>query len=154
MTTSDDGILKLPIDGRLVKEPFRGDRGPAYVRTTIHVDRACHPSVAAGGQRRRCSEERGGDFYTDCDSCLLCDVPHVVVPDLMAYVAHPEDRHSHCVFTRAPQTPGEIERAIDAMCESEICGIRHGGHDPEILLRIAARKQALQDSTDSPLPDG
>ena len=108
-----------------------------YVRTTVHVDRPCRPRVAAPHEQPRCEENRGGDFYTACQQCLTGDVPHLVAPDLMAYVEHPEDGgHAHCVFTRQPRTPDEIDRAIEAICQTEICGIRYAGTDPGILQRI------------------
>jgi hypothetical protein len=144
-----------PIDGRVEVQPFPESEGQAsYTRTTIHVDRPCRPYVATRGQQPRCEENRGGDFYTDCETCLTCDIPHITAPDLMAYVTHPSS-HPHCVFTRQPRTPEEIERAIDAMCNSEVCGIRYGGDDPEILRRVAARagdRPSGEGTTDAPLP--
>ena len=136
-----------PIDGRSEIIPCEG-----YTTTTIHVGRPCRPFVAGPGQMSRCEESRGGDFYTACEMCLICDVPHVEAPDLMAYVKHPGDGVSglHCVFTRQPQTPEEIERAIDAMCGSEVCGIRYAGTDPGILRRVAARGAAAEGTTDRP----
>ena len=150
MTPNDDRDRSDPIEGR-VERLSTGE----YVRTIIHVDRPCRPHVAKGGQRPRCREERGGDFYTSCADCLVCDMPHIVAPDLMAYIAHPDGTgHSHCVFTRVPQSPEDVERAIDAMCEAETCGIRYGGVDPEILRRIARRRiSVMQNSTDVPPPD-
>lgn len=150
-----------PIEGRRETEPFGarvydGKTYAGYTRTTIHVNRVCHPYVASPGQRPRCEENRGGDFYTACEDCLTCDVPHGAAPDLMAYVRHPDAPGTypyHCVFTRPPRTPEEIERAIDAMCGSEVCGIRYGGSDPEILRRVAARTLPSGDgTTDAPLP--
>ncbi len=121
-----------PIEGRWERETVGG-----YVRTTVHVDRPCRPRSGAPHQVPRCEENRGGDFYTACEQCLTCDVPHLAAPDLMAYVEHPEGGGcTHCIFTRQPQTPDEIDRAIDAMRQSEVCGIRYGGSDPEILRRI------------------
>jgi hypothetical protein len=146
-----------PIQGRweskgVPERVYDGKTYPAYTVTTVHVERACRPYVAAPGQQPRCEENRGGDFYTDCETCLFCDVPHVEAPDLMAYVQHPDGRW-HCVFTRQPGTPDEIERAIDAMCGSEVCGIRYGGSDPDILRRVAARTFPAGDgTTDVPLP--
>jgi hypothetical protein len=76
----------------------------------------------------------------------------------MAYVQHGEGGPCHCVFTRAPRTAEEIERAIDAMCDSEVCGIRYGGTNPDILRRVASRRFADgsggrgEGTTDLPLP--
>src|SRR5262245_36367781 len=110
-----------PIEGRWETIPCEG-----YARTLVHVSRPCRPFVASSGQQERCPEDRGGDFYTACTQCVTCDVPHVEAPGLMAYVTHPERRVGHCVFTRQPKSPEEIESAIDAMCASEVCGIRYG----------------------------
>lgn len=121
-----------PIEGRWERETV-GE----YVRTTVHVDRPCRPSAAAPHQATRCEEDRGGDFYTACEQCLICDVPRQVAPDLFAMVQHPGGAgEMHCIFTRPPRTAEEIDRAIEAMRQSEICGIRYGGSDPEILRRI------------------
>src|SRR5262245_59646427 len=111
-----------PIEGRWERIP-----GEGYTTTLVHVERSCEPFVAAPGQQPRCKEDRGGAFYTDCKTCLICDVPHAEAPSVMAYVVHPGERYAgwHCVFTRRPQTPDEIEQAINAMCSSEVCGIRY-----------------------------
>jgi hypothetical protein len=42
----------------------------------------------------------------------------------------------HCYFKRQPQTPEEIERALEAVWRSEIQGLRYAGTDPEILRRL------------------
>jgi hypothetical protein len=150
---SEPPDAQAPIEGRWVRE--RGTGVGDYRVTTVFVDRACAPHVAAPGQLARCSENRGGDFYSDCGSCLFCDLPFVHAPELMAYVKHPDDSAPHCVFTRPPRTPEEIGAAIDAMCDSEVCGIRYGGDDPEILRRIAQRRHPRgQAATDRPLPSG
>src|SRR5947207_6256160 len=99
-----------PIEGRTEKHSHE-----TYTSTRIHVDRPCRPYVAAPGQQPRCDENRGGDFYTACNDCIVCDVPHQQAPEVMAYVIHPDDpkrASSHCVFTRPPRTPAEIEHAI------------------------------------------
>jgi len=128
-----------PIEGRVERYPHKDATYGPYTSTWIHVDRPCRPFVTAPGEVPRCGENRGGDFYTDCQTCLFCDVPHIEAPDLMAYVQHPpgESGRLHCVFTRQPTTEAEIERAIRAIAGSEVCGIRYGGNDPEILRRIA-----------------
>lgn len=46
----------------------------------------------------------------------------------------------HCYFKRQPQTPEEIERAIEAVCCSEIQGLRYAGNDPEILRRLVEKE--------------
>lgn len=147
MTNEGSDGPSAPIEGR-----WERVARPSYTVSTVHVDRPCRPFVASKGQEQRCSENRGGDFYTACNQCLTCDIPHVEAPDLMAYVRHPEDRTGvgHCIFTRQPETPAEIETAITAMCSSEVCGIRYGGQDPRILERIAARGSAALGATDSP----
>jgi hypothetical protein len=139
-----------PIEGRWERTPVEGQ--PPYVRTEVHVERPCVPYVAGPGQQPRCAENRGGDFYTACDLCVTCDIPHAKAPNLMAYVVHPDS--THCVFTRQPRTPEEVESAIDAMCNSEVCGIRYGGTDPEILRRVASRWPSGEGTTDHPRKRG
>lgn len=141
-----------PIEGRV--ERIVSKEG--YVRTAVHVDRPCVAVVAEPGQRPRCQENRGGDFYTDCHSCTTCDQIFPAAPDLLAYVQHPDKPdgavgETHCAFLRQPRTPEEIDRAIWAMCGSEVCGIRYGGRDPEILRRIAAQGRLSEGTADHPL---
>jgi hypothetical protein len=140
-----------PIEGRWERIQRRG-----YSRTDIHVDRPCRPFVASEGQQERCRENRGGDFYTACTQCVTCDAPHAVAPGLIAYVVHPESGGGvgHCIFTRQPRTPEEIGWAINAMCVSEVCGIRYGGRDPLILKRIAARGPDALAAVDTPRAGG
>jgi hypothetical protein len=145
VTASSGAERSGPIEGRWERQQH-----PEFVLTTIHVDRPCRPYVAAEGQKPRCEENRGGDFYTDCETCVGCNAPHACAPDLIAYVTHPAAGNWHCVFTRQPRTPEEVERAIDAMCESEVCGLRYGGRDPDILRRIAARGASAAGTTDPP----
>ena len=51
----------------------------------------------------------------------------------------------------AARLPRDAGVVLDAMCGSEVCGIRYGGRDPEILRRIAARGSMADGTTDHPL---
>lgn len=86
---------------------------------------------------------------------MTCDQIFLAAPDLLAYVQHAKGDDGreawHCAFLKQPETPEELERAIDAMCGSEVCGIRYGGRDPEILRRIAARGRSSEGTADHPL---
>ncbi len=74
-----------------------------------------------------------GDFFVEYDTCLACDAPYSEAPELMAY-----DENWHCYFKRQPQTPDEVEHAINAVRVSCVEAVRYEGNDPEILRRIQA----------------
>ncbi len=75
-----------------------------------------------------------GPFYTEDESCMACEAPCTVAPDL---IAHDEQASAHhCYFKKQPETPEEIERAIMACVVSCIEAVRYAGHDPEILERF------------------
>ena len=76
-----------------------------------------------------------GPFYVENNACITCSVWETIVPDLMVYDER-DGRPEHCYFKRQPQTPDEIERAIEAIYYSEIQGLRYAGNDPEILRRL------------------
>lgn len=71
-----------------------------------------------------------GDFYVEDGVCLACDASPSEAPDLMTY----EDWH--CYFKKQPQTEEEIEQAINAVCVSDICGLRYAGNSPKILEKL------------------
>lgn len=80
-----------------------------------------------------------GDFYVEKDTCLTCLAPEQEAPELMAL-----DEATGCYFRRQPQTPEEIEHAIEAVCVSCVAAVRYGGHDPEILARLRAKGEKAQ----------
>lgn len=82
----------------------------------------------------RTSLNSEGDFYVEKDTCLHCCVPASEVPELIGF-----DDASGCYFKRQPQTPEELERAVEAVWMSCVEALRYAGEDPAILERLRAR---------------
>jgi hypothetical protein len=74
-----------------------------------------------------------GDFYVGNGQCLACGVPHVVAPDLIAWA---DDRKSHCVWLKQPESESELDRAITVLESQELDCHRYAGSDSEILRRL------------------
>ncbi len=83
-------------------------------------------------KRERDPMNAEGDFYVEKDSCVTCLAPHVVAPELMGF----DEERGHCYFKRQPQTPEEIEHAIDAVTIQEFSNLRYAGSDPYILKKL------------------
>src|SRR5260221_14503216 len=81
----------------------------------------------------RAPENAPGDFYTEANSCMGCCLPHNEAPELMNDC---EEQFRQCYFRRQPQTPEEVERAIQAIWVSEVEGLRYGGTDQTIIRRL------------------
>jgi hypothetical protein len=82
------------------------------------------------GQLNRYPENSNGDFYVEKQVCTACGAPEAEAPDL---IEHSKLEYGHCYFKKQPQTPEELDRAINAMSVSCISGIRYGGKDEFIL---------------------
>ena len=82
------------------------------------------------GQLNRYPENSNGDFYVENQVCTACGAPEAEAPDL---IEHSKLEYGHCYFKKQPQTPEELDRAINAMSVSCISGIRYGGKDEFIL---------------------
>jgi hypothetical protein len=78
-------------------------------------------------------ESAPGDFYVVNQGCAACGMPHVVAPDLMGSA---ENDTSHCIWKRQPQTPREIENAIDVVLTSCVECHRYAGDDEQIIARL------------------
>jgi hypothetical protein len=74
-----------------------------------------------------------GDFYVTEGECLACGVPHVVAPDLVGWTG---ESIPHCFWTKQPETPEELERAIAVLEAQELDCHRYAGTDPAILNRV------------------
>jgi len=48
----------------------------------------------------------------------------------------PDAPFEECYFRRQPQTPDEVVQAMNAICVSEVCALRYGGRDPEIIRQV------------------
>lgn len=76
-------------------------------------------------------------FYVVNHDCMTCGYPHVLAPDLMAWEMNSKGREAHCYFHKQPETPQEIEHAVNAV-KGSCCGaLRYSGSDPEILKHLS-----------------
>lgn len=89
----------------------------------------------------RVPENAPGDFYVEAGQCTRCCLVHAEAPDLLNDL---RQAFEECFFRRQPQTPAEIEQAINAISVSEICALRYGGTDPAIIARLRERNCASQ----------
>jgi len=81
-----------------------------------------------------------GPFYSENDGCITCGAPQAEAPALIGWYEERcgADAHSHCIFTRQPTSPDELEQAIRAMHVSCVENLRYRGSDPSILARLGA----------------
>lgn len=86
----------------------------------------------------RVAKNAPGPFYVRANECLICYLCVEEAPDLMTGGDTAED--CDCYFTRQPQTPEEIERALRAIEFCCIQAVAYDGDDPTILARIAQLK--------------
>jgi hypothetical protein len=87
----------------------------------------------------RTSLNTEGDFYVVKDTCITCLAPEHEAPELMGL-----DEATGCYFRRQPQTPKEIEHAIEAVHVSCVAALRYAGNAPEILERLRAKGEKAQ----------
>jgi hypothetical protein len=85
---------------------------------------------------QRVPQNAPGDFYVEAGMCTRCCLPHGEAPELLNDRTAPFDE---CYFRRQPQTPDEVERAVAAMCVSEMCALRYAGNDPSVIAKLRAR---------------
>jgi len=83
--------------------------------------------------RQRVPENAPGDFYVEAGVCLQCYLPHEAAPELMNDC---KTYFRECYFRRQPQTPAEVEHAIQAIAFSELDCIRYGGSDQSVIRRL------------------
>ena len=82
---------------------------------------------------KRTPENVAGDFYVEADLCILCCLPHGEAPDLLNDCTRD---FRECYFRRQPETPEEVEQAIQAIHVSCMCALRYGGADQTIISRL------------------
>jgi hypothetical protein len=75
-----------------------------------------------------------GDFYVVNGECTSCGAPHVVAPDVVGWATPIED---HCIWTKQPATPEELDQAIAVFAVQELGCHRYAGTNPAILSRIS-----------------
>lgn len=74
-----------------------------------------------------------GDFYVVYGDCTSCGAPEVAAPTL---IAHQPEEYGHCYFKRQPETPKEIDQAINAIAVSCVSGLRYRGKDEKIIQKL------------------
>lgn len=84
--------------------------------------------------RKRFHLNVAGPFYVEGGNCIACGAPEHEAPTLMSH----EEPGYHCYFKKQPETPEEVEQAINAVRVSCCRAVRYDGHDPEIQARIDA----------------
>ncbi len=67
-------------------------------------------------------------------TCSTCMAPHQEVPDLMGL-----DDAIGCYFRWQPQTPEELDHAIEAVSVSCLEVLRYSGNNPAILEGLRAK---------------
>jgi hypothetical protein len=82
-----------------------------------------------------------GPFYVVKDVCLTCSLPTETAPENIEYherpcTSRPASLTLHCVVTRQPKTPEELDRMIEVVASSCIEAYRYCGTDPEILRHL------------------
>ena len=80
-----------------------------------------------------------GPFYVVNSDCMTCGYPHVLAPDLMAWDTDAAGRAHHCYFKKQPETPQQIDQAVDAINKSCCGALRYSGADPKIILKLKDR---------------
>lgn len=95
---------------------------------------------------QRVADNAPGDFYVEAGRCLRCCLPHAEASELMNDPLQPFDE---CYFHRQPQTPSELDHAIQAIYVSELCCIRYGGSNQSVVRRL--HELGCEDCCDTPL---
>lgn len=73
-------------------------------------------------------------FTVTPEECIICRAPELVAPELIGF----DEVHSHCYWRRQPETPEEVNLAIEAV-RACCCGNhRYEGEDESIRGRIEA----------------
>jgi hypothetical protein len=82
-----------------------------------------------------------GPFYVIKDQCITCSLPTETAPENIRYhqrkcTSCPTSLTEHCVVTRQPENPEELNRMIEVVAGSCVWAYRYRGIDPEILRRL------------------
>ena len=79
-----------------------------------------------------------GPFYVEADTCICCQGPAKMAPDLFGYFEEPPDMrgYGHCYVQKQPGTPAELDLILQAVESSCCSGLRYCGSDPSILKRL------------------
>jgi len=74
-----------------------------------------------------------GDFYVQNECCTACGVPQAIAPDLVGWT---NEKYRQCYWIKQPETPGEIERAVEILHAQELGCHRYSGTDPLLLAKL------------------
>ena len=87
--------------------------------------------IASQSKRERTPLNSDGDFYVEEGTCLWCMAPEHEAPELMGF-----DKRQGCFFRRQPQTPDEVDHAVNAVHFSCVQALHYAGNDPTIINRL------------------
>jgi len=76
-------------------------------------------------------------FYIDQIECVACGACEAVAPDLVDHETDPASSGTY-FFKRQPETPGEIDRAIQAINGCCVACIYYRGDNPAIRRQISS----------------
>jgi hypothetical protein len=85
---------------------------------------------------KRHPQSAPGDFYVVNGECTACGAPHPVAPNLIGWADGVDG--AHCIWKRQPQTPEEVQEAIDVVLVYEVACHRYGGSDKEVIKTLGA----------------
>ena len=83
----------------------------------------------------RVEKNAPGPFFVRANECMICRQCVYEAPELMDSGDEMGDPSSY--FTRQPETPEEIQRALFAMKACCVAAVGYEGDDPAILARLA-----------------
>jgi hypothetical protein len=79
-------------------------------------------------------EPRDQHFYVLQDCCITCGVPQAVAPTLVGW--RETEGMTQCYWIRQPETPDEVEQAIQIFDQQEVGCHRYAGTDSKIIRRL------------------
>ena len=81
-----------------------------------------------------------GPFFVEKDQCIACRAPENEAPELMSF----DEQGESCYFHRQPQSPEEIEHAIQAVWVACCDVVHYDGDDPKILVRLRTLNEGVR----------
>ena len=95
-------------------------------------------------------ENAPGAFYVEQGCCIICMLPVETAPQLIGFHDDSANGHvgSHCYFARQPESPGELDAAIEAVFHACCGALRYCGTDRSVIRRLLSSDNA--DSVDYP----
>lgn len=77
--------------------------------------------------------QSGQGFFIGCNECTSMGVCQAEVPGLIEWSQQSQTSE----VVRQPETPAELNQMINAITVCAMDAVRYGGHDPEILSKLA-----------------